>query len=575
MNANGAERSPHRNGARPRLVGRLSAVPAESGLVVYSASRRLVFRSAETGAAATIQKILSALDGDHDRADICAEAGVGSRDLDQALDAFDHAGIIEWDRDDAGSDFPLADVRDYVSGSLVRPSGYESSHEIREMLAATAVVLACTPPISAAAGADLLDIGLSSVVSVTTGQDAATVVASTRRTFASGVVVCQEDCDDPALFGNALKKLMPESWPILRYQACAHGVEIGPIFMAGYPCCAECFRSSQAAATSTSRAGPLGSALPQDPNFAAALLVNRLMPLLVGDGSVNSWGRTIWTLTTDATLSSSRCAVVPDVSCAECGWAVGREDVQVAAQGALTGECLAESWRGTGAYQGNRARRRATAHLLADAAAKEPAPRHCGYLPTAVLDRTGRYEQWLAGALLGVVGDVLEQFAALAEKNGSAPQQGGRLIPYLLAPDGLFEIPGSIFIYEHQSRQIVSVNSEGQSLARYSKTVSSCDGEFCRCPHRHTLARCLTMIFVGTGASREWESTVAWRLAHLRTGYAISELTRFARRTGVGLFARAAVGQQALEQMLELWPGREFITAAVEISREAGGHECP
>jgi hypothetical protein len=83
------------------------------------------------------------------------------------------------------------------------------------------------------------------------------------------------------------------------------------------------------------------------------------------------------------------------------------------------------------------------------------------------------------------------------------------------------------------------------------------------------------MIFVGTGASREWESTVAWRLAHLRTGYAISELTRFARRTGVGLFARAAVGQQALEQMLELWPGREFITAAVEISREAGGHECP
>lgn len=597
MSANSRDQRPHLNGSRPRLVGRLSVVPSESGLVVYSGSRRLAFNAARTASASVIQKILTTLDGNHDHAHICAESGVEQRDLDQALNAFEQAGLLEWDREGDNSGYPAADVRDYVSGSLVRPSGYESSHEIRDMLAATAVILVCAPGISAAASADLRRIGLGAVVAAETVEDAAKALAATSKVFTNGVVVCQEDCGDSARLERTLKELMLDSWPILRCQVCPGRVELGPVFIAGYPCCTACFRSARDCPATPDRTGLLDGALLRDPNFAAALLVNRLVSLLVGDRGLNSWDRTTWTLTAEDVVSSTRFAVVPDVGCADCGWgvtdAVG-DDVRAAAQSALTSECLAESWPGTRVGPAGHAPGPATA----PSEAKDSTPRHRGYLPTEVLDWSGpaaepagqpsprSYEQQLIAVLLRAAGDALEQCTALAEENGIRLRQAGSthgstygsthgwVIPYLLAPDDIFKIPGSIFRYDHQANQIISVNSERQSLARYRDAVDPCDGELCRGPDRRTPRRCLAIIFAGIGSSREWENSVAWRWAHLRTGYVLNDLAALAQASGVRLFARAAVNQSALAEMLELWPGREVITAAVEISLKAGGPEC-
>jgi hypothetical protein len=187
---------------------------------------------------------------------------------------------------------------------------------------------------------------------------------------------------------------------------------------------------------------------------------------------------------------------------------------------------------------------------------------------------TRNYERQLAATLLRVTGDGLEQFAAHTEKRGKGPDPGGWVVPYLLAPDDVFEIPGSIFRYEHWASQIVSVNSERNSLERYREAVGWCDGELCRGPDRHTPARCLVVIFVGIGSSRSWEKGVAWRLAHLRTGYALNVLAGFARTAGAGVFERAAAGQPVMADVLELLPGREFVTAAVEITVDAGDREC-
>lgn len=591
MSAGGPGKITHQNGFMPRLVGRLSAVPTENGLMIYSGSRRLVFRAGGTTPASVIQQILPMLDGSRDRAGICAESGVGHRYLEQALDLFEQAGILEWDHEDDTSGFPDADVRDYVSGFLVKPSGYESSHEVRQVLASTAIILACMPEITAAASADLRRIGLGSVVAAGTADDTAKATAAMRKVFANGVVVCGEDCGDSARFDRELNELTRESWPILRYHMCPCRVEIGPLFTAGYPCCVACFRSAQAdSGASLDRTDLLDGALLQDPNFAASLLVNRLVSLLIGDGSVSSWSRTVWTLTAEDVVSSTRFAVVPDVRCVECGWGVGDATggghVQVAAQRALTSECLAESWNAIRIGQAGHARGPVTAQLTPSREAKDPAPRHRGYLPAEVLDRTrlaAEYEdepgsrsseQRLIAAVLSAAGDALEQFAAHAEKNVMGPQQGGWIIPYLLVPSDIFEIPGSIFKYEYQASQIISVNSERQSLACYRDAICPRDDELCRGSDRRTPKRCLAIIFVGGGSSLEWENSVAWRLAHLRTGYVLDSLANFTQSTGVAFFARAVVSQSALAQMLELRPDREVITAAVEISLDAGGPEC-
>jgi hypothetical protein len=370
-------------------------------------------------------------------------------------------------------------------------------------------------------------------------------------------------------------------------------VEIGPLFTAGYPCCLDCFRSAQGHSHAAPDPGeaPAGNVL-QDPNFAAALLVDRLISTLVGDGSPKSWGRIVQTATADDVVDSKRFAAVPDVSCARCGWAVSRGagagpgDFEDQAQSALASECLAESSRGLHPDR--------TAHAGAPAAYVAPperkpdpsAPRYSRYLPSAVLDRTGLdavlkcqagtrgYERLLSAALLNVAGDVLARFTADGGKKGTGPPKGGRVTPYLLAPDDIFEIPGSVFRYEHRAGQIASVSSERQSLARYRDAVGRSDGESGRGLGQQLAARWLALIFVGTGSFREPENMRAWRLAQLRTGCALDALASFAHSAGVGLFTRVAVGQPALAELLELWPDREIVTAAVEISLDAGGRQC-
>jgi hypothetical protein len=205
MSEQAHEQSAQRNGYLPRLVGRLSAVPADGRLVVHSAARRLIYKA---GDGSVVQKMLSVLDGHHDHAAICAETGVSQHDLDRMLRAFDQTGLLEWDRAGQSSCFPLSEVRDYVSGSLVRPSGYQSSHQIGKLLSETTVILACSPEVSLAASADLQQIGLGRVIAVATTEDLANAVDAASSASASCLAVCQDDCGDRSWFDGALRNLM-------------------------------------------------------------------------------------------------------------------------------------------------------------------------------------------------------------------------------------------------------------------------------------------------------------------------------------------------------------------------------
>jgi hypothetical protein len=599
MSEKAQEQGPYESGYLPRLVGRLSVVPTEGGLVVYSASRRLVFKTDGPGSVSLIRKLLPVLDGNHEYAAISSEIGVGERDLKRVLGTFERAGLLEWDRNGQRCGFPRAHVRDYVSGSLISRSAYENSHQLSRMFAKTSVILACDSEISELASIDLRQIGLGSVVTAPTADDVVNIAATRRRVFANRLVVCQDDCGDRRRFDSVLKSVTPESWPVLRYQMCPHRVEIGPLFTAGYPCCLRCFRSAPGhPCASLNLTGVPDGNLTQEPSFVAALLVDRLVSTLVGDGSMHSWGRIVQTVTAEDVVSSTKFAVVPDVRCAECGWALGHgtgaADVTDVTQSALTSECLAEPSYGLhvddiGLVRGLAAARSAPPECATSpvGARDDPALRYSGHLPSAVFDRTvlaavpgdrvsaRRYEQHLSAALLSVAGDALEQSAADGESNRKGLAKGEPVTLYLLAPSGTFAIPGSIFRYEHRACEIVSVSTEPQSIERYRDAVVPCEGELRHGPDWDGTRRCLAMIFVGTGSSSlEPEYVRAWRLAHLRTGYALNALASFARSAGVGLFARAVADQPVLADMLELWPGREVITAVVEIRIDAGGREC-
>jgi hypothetical protein len=562
----------------PRLAGRLSAVLSDAGLLIATESRRLVFRTGGPAVASVLQRILPLLDGNHDCADICALAGLAAGELVQALTAFEQAGILEWDRPDVPATVQAAHVRDYISGSMVKRAGYESSHAIRQLLAVATVILVCDSEVSHIASTDLRTLGVGNVVIARAEDSPATLLKS----FADGILVCQEACGETTRLDRWLKELHPGPPRILRLNACSQHVEIGPVFGRGYPCCIACFRSSQADCAASRLDGGAGVSFPlEDASFTAALLVSRLVSLLVGDGSLNSWGRTVWTLTPEGVASGTRSAVVPDVSCAECGWAFGDAtvgvDVRAAAQDALTTECLAEGWR-----EGS-----ARAHLATQKPAKASTPWYSRYLPSVALDRIGTlgapedppasriHDQRFISALLDVAGRALEQFAG-ADGNGgqSKSKHGGMVTPYLLAQSGIFEIPGSVFAYTHRSRRIVATNAEKHSLTLYRDSVGRYEKEACSCPGQHLPERRVVIVFVGPEFSDERSSRAGWRLAHLQTGHALNELAAFARNAGVRMLARTATGQSALPGMLELWPGREAITAMAEIALNAGDHRC-
>jgi hypothetical protein len=264
----------------------------------------------------------------------------------------------------------------------------------------------------------------------------------------------------------------------------------------------------------------------------------------------------MWKLTAERVISSTRFAVVPDAGCPACGWGAGGEgggsEVPQFTQAALNSECLVEPWPGSRDSRPRHTR-----------VPEDPDSRYRGYLPEAVLDSTGlapaleeppgtrRYGQQMVAALLGAVGDALEQ-----------PVGHGTLTPYLLVPWGLFEIPGSVFRYEAPARRIVAVSTERQALSRYREATGREPGP-------------VVMLFVGNAPSGARETSQAWRLAQLATGYAVGALAATARPAGLGLCPGAAADEPALARMLELWPEREFITAAVEISLEAGERQCP
>lgn len=556
----------------PRVARSLEIILQADGVIIDGGPHRVMLRSARS---ASLNQLVSLLDGQHSPQSVCQQAGVTQRQLDHVIGTLRDEGVLEL----APPEAVRWPVPDHVVGYLARAgratAEYSCVEELLTALAETVVLLVAAPRWTRCLAADLTEAGIGQLVvrervsAVTEADLAASADAR------SAVVVVWDNPENPAAFDDLMARCAGRPVPVLRFAAGPAGAEIGPLFFDGHAACAACFRRGQCGRTWAglaldTAAGCSGAVYDgAAASLAGSLAVTEILAVATRLTRPLVPGRML--RLTYGDLKITAVDVSPDADCLLCG---GPPDDAAALvemyeySMALRPAKLAWPAAETPAHQ------ELLASLQSQRASYPWAPRY--QLPAAGVPladpqaepgdrspaaRIGSLMQAVAGTRAAADDGTWPSPEVSAFRSRWVPTGGNLASVELFAITGsqVFDLPGSVFKYDDLEHAVVSVRRDAVILR---ELIAATD-----LPEERVD---LLLVFVAAlGRLQKKYGEFCLRLAHLDAGCAAVQLAVAAPAMGLET-AFAASWTPEVASELELDSETELVTAIAGITIQGG-----
>lgn len=309
-----------RDGTYVRFCEGLAVLTEADRVIVAGGLRRHILTGSD--ACRVAAKLIPVLDGRRTVAEACSASGMALQAANQAISIFRSLGLVEYaDRPFQDNATLTSHVSAFLSRAVHAAGTYQNSPDAQEALAGSAVLVLAGTPLATPLRADLLACGIGSVV-IGDAADAkamdAALVAAAR--WPHHLVVGVESPPVRAALTRMEATCRERAVPFLRAARDGTTAELGPLFLAGYTACYECFNQDHAEylAGRSGETAPLHDAdiRALDKAFAAMITEETLAVLGHVRTAQTYRAMCLISLTGD---SDQRLTFVPRSECAVCG----------------------------------------------------------------------------------------------------------------------------------------------------------------------------------------------------------------------------------------------------------------
>jgi hypothetical protein len=547
--------------ASERLVLRrgLDIVPLGRALLVDGGLRRHLLKGRAIAAILPIlPALLPLLEGDHDRAGICAQAGLDRATLDEFLGLLAECEALEpAGRNQSGTEtLPAGHVTTFLSRTVRAGDGYRSGAELAAVLAGSSVLIVAPPELSEQIAADLTETGVGSVVAA----DGPGQVSAAWLRTASSAVRKIAAVFDPRPIGSggddlaeAMSRCHAHGLAVLRF-ACDTGLEIGPTFFVSNSVCVDCFRRGHDAMARREHGpgddvacSPLVDLLAAD-GVLAGLVSAEVLALLCGPKARAPHRRLARMVLPGYQVE--RYDLVPEPGCSRCGGWRSSHDAATIAEAYEWLE-RTDPAQASGPYtacpagpQGNKPSKAWPDDLALGPRIALPTGRS-KLADHGVTDILGQVASWRPAAV-----------AVAAPRSQAGDDDVTSVRVYLLTDGTLTDLPATIFRHDNITGELVGARADLVPLARALKGTDLASEEL----------DFAVVLVAAVGELRRRYGTFALRLSHLDAGCAATQLSAAAASRGRRV-SFAGSWSQELSDLLELDPDDEIVAAVAGIHR--------
>ncbi|MCQ4042783.1 nitroreductase family protein [Streptantibioticus rubrisoli] len=543
------------SGPGPRFCQSLAVATASDTLVIDGAVRRHSFTGKSVSTA--LLPLLPLLDGRRDTRALAAAAGLTAPVVEQVVELLDECGLLEYVSPQPTR--PLAapgHVRDYLSRTLGAVVGHRSAEEVVHVLAGSAAVIVGRSPAADLLADDLAEVGVGRLTRLSHPASTAHGLSRLLTADRSQLVVVFDDEDRAAPLRELVTVCAPTATPVLRCAVDTGVVQFGPLFLDGFTACPDCFHRGlqefhAAVAAPAPLAAPNGRPEALAHALLAALAADQVLAVLAGLTEPTAF-RTMTTVDVLG-LAREQLLVTPYPDCARC--------LGSAAGGGSFGPAHIYEWQ-----MERPPRRLASAGRVARADQERYAQLQRSrpdfpLSPRRALPSDRPSDSAHPAPLLSAIAAILRRTAGRRPSEGQPlarwTASGGNLgsvEAYVIAEDGLFDLPGAVVRYDDQSDEAVAVHAEPVSMeACLADSGLPAEG-----------VRAVVVLVASVGRLGAKYGRFAHRLAHLDAGCAAVSLAVAAAEQGLAaVFAPA--WRADLAELLELHSDRELVTALVTL----------
>ncbi|NUP39868.1 MAG: hypothetical protein HOY76_23395 [Streptomyces sp.] len=512
-----------------RLRRGLALIPGEGTLTLVGALRRHTFR----GAFAT-EILPRLLDGSRRP----SELGLREEQVRRVLGLLDERGLLE------SADAPSTLLDDqqllYLSRHLAASADYSGIGELLDTLAATAVYVAGLDGFTELVARDLRACGITSLA--TGSSPPADAFAQRLQQAAHSLAIVLDDSEDPELLVRMTAWCQARGVPVLRVGRQGGHLEMGPCFLGRATACVDCLRRGRSEA-GWDTADPDA----EDPNadVLAGLAGSEALTLLARVPAARSL-QLVSRITLDGWTTQER-LVMPYHDCLTCGH--GTVPVSQATWAAETYE-----WSVRRPPHGRVLRPGppgANAMTIERAKSQRPA---LSSHPRAPVDHPVLSE--ILRRVVGFRDDLSE-----GERRRWAPT-GGNLASvelYMITSARVPGLPGTAFRYDDLRHELIALCPDPISL---SQALAGTDVD------AKPLDAALVFVAAKARIAAKY-GLFSYRLACLDAGCATTQLVSVAQEERRRVEFASRWGAR-LDQLLDLAPGAQFVTAVAGICFDTG-----
>jgi SagB-type dehydrogenase family enzyme len=551
----------------------LLVLPVDGGLLFEGGPRRKLLRG---GAVSALPSLLPLLDGQRPLSGIATELGWTLSDVQTAVAVLTASGLVEHgDFDTASSGSAVSSqVSAFLSRQISVTGMHPNARSAAAALADASILLVApervaTPMQEALSGTGVSHLAWHAGPQAISESDMRSAAAGGR----SAVAVM---LDTPGTAGGfcVMERLCrTHGIPLLRFALSPRKIEVGPIFYGGFTACHGCFSRGYEELNWT-EVIPVDGGQHRDEcnaDLAAGLVTQEILAIV----SQITWPTCYRALTVTliATLVQHRFVVTPYPDCAICGIGLPPAD-NPGAELAAAFEWIiqnppAELWP---AVENMDSRGPAVPELETRRPTFRTCPRRLLPSPETIAPPGRPYDGEGRGGPIqpnghlreAIVAGILLHSAGCQQQDGHA-RRGQRWAPsagnlgsteiYALCRPGQFgNLPGTIFRYDDLSHEMIAVRSDSPGLQECLTGTSLADD-----------VPLIALVLVGaTGRISQKYGLPGYRLAHLDAGCAAFQMAAVANSYGLEV-SFAELWGEALAGLIELYPGREEITAVAGI----------
>lgn len=515
--------------------------------------------------------LIPLLNGQRTVAEVCAASGMAVAGAMQVIELLRSSGLVEYADCPFGNDSRLAaHAQAFYSRAVYATGQHRNSQVSLDALANSAVLILATGHVARALRADLRACGIGTVVTGGAADASATgtAVAGIAQRPHPLVVAVETPGSQDALTG-AEATCRERDVTMLRAAQYGTAAELGPLFVPGRTACYGCFTNGHDeffARQPRGRSIAGDAASPALDDVLAAMITAEVLAVLGHIRLPQSYRAVVVTSLTD--YSDHRLTVIPRPDCPVCGEAFPGEKADDAA---AIYEWEMEAMPASLADPAAGGLERPEIHELATRRLSLPA-RPSYPLPSAAL-RDAPDEALPAVPAVGQFGStelawVLSRVAGRRAPGHPAnlrrwAPSGGNLASvrlYVTAAGRAFgPAAGCLAVYDDMEHRLTVVRAgpvpiirllEGTSLAATEPTAA--------------------LVFVAdTARIAAKYGSFGYRLSHLDAGVAAAQLIAVTQELGLAV-AFAPAWSPGLDELIEVLPGQEFITALALITAREG-----